>query len=92
MKNAESMSICNDSESSGKGDEPATKDSACPEMISVIEKSSPHNEPVMAKTLLQMFARTLAFLNNKEPIAPMKKSESTTKKPIGELILPNILL
>ena len=91
MKKADNKSILKEKESKGKG-EPLTKKAAvCSEIIVATEKSNPHKEPAMAKKLLQIFAESSYFLNNKEPTAPTKNSESKIKKLIGDVIISNIL-
>ena len=90
IKKADNKSILKERESKGKGEPLTTKATVCSEMIAIREKSSPHKEPAMAKKLLQIFAELSSFLNNKEPNAPPKNSESKIKKLIGDVIISSI--
>jgi len=90
MKKADNKSILKEKESKGKGEPSTTKAVVCSETIIVTEKSKPHKEPAMAKKLLQIFAELSSFLNNKEPNAPPKNSESKIKKLIGDVIISSI--
>ena len=91
MKKADNKSILKEKESKGKREPLTTKTTVCSEIIIATEKSNPHKEPTMAKKLLQIFAESSSFLNNKEPTAPTKNSESKIKKLIGDVIISNIL-
>jgi len=91
IKKADNKSILKEKESKGKGEPSITKATVCSEIIVATEKSNPNKEPVMAKKLLQIFAESSYFLNNKEPTAPKKNSESKIKKLIGDVIISNIL-
>lgn len=92
IKKADSMSILKDGVKKEKEYWLKVKDSVFSLIIKKIEKISPNREPVIAKKLLHALDRASFFLKNKEPIAPMKNSESKIRKLICDVIISNILL